>query len=57
MAEASPSGYKELGRTKMLAPPEPWAPPAFKDGKLVIRDMHKIYCLDVTAAGNAASGK
>jgi len=56
MAEASPDGYKELGGAPMLAPPEPWAPPAFKDGKLVIRDMHNIYCLDVTAAANGASG-
>ena len=57
MAEASPAGYKELGRAQFLAPPEPWAPPAFKDGKLVIRDMHKIFCLDVTAAGNGETGR
>ena len=57
MAEASPDGYKELGRAPMLAPPEPWAPLAFKDGKLVVRDMHKIFCLDVTAAGNGAAGQ
>jgi outer membrane protein assembly factor BamB len=56
MAEAVPDGYKELARVPMLAPPEPWAPMAFKDGKLVIRDMHKILCLDVTAAGNGAGG-
>jgi outer membrane protein assembly factor BamB len=57
MAEVSPDGYKELGRVPMLAPPEPWAPPAFKDGKLIVRDMHKIYCLDVTAAGNGKAEK
>jgi hypothetical protein len=59
MAEAAPAGYKELGRVPMLAPPEAWAPLAFKDGKLVIRDMHNIFCLDVTAAGNgeADAGK
>ena len=57
MAEASPAGYKELGRAQVLAPPHPWAPPAFKDGKLVIRDMHNIYCLDVTAAGNGESAR
>lgn len=57
MAEASPDGYKELARAPILATPEPWAPLAFKDGKLVVRDMHKIYCLDVTAAGNGAAGQ
>jgi len=50
MAEATPDGYKPLGKASFLRPPEPWAPLAFKDGKLVIRDMHKMVCLDVTAA-------
>ncbi len=49
MAEASPEGYKQLGRAKLLAPPEPWAPLAYSDGKLVVRDMHKVYCLDLKA--------
>ena len=57
MAEASPAGYRELGRAQILAPPQTWGPPAFKDGKLVIRDMHKIYCVDVTAAGNGEAGQ
>ena len=63
MAEASPDAYKELGRAQCLAPkalgqahpPQPWGPPAFKDGRLVIRDMHTIYCLDVAAADNGES--
>jgi hypothetical protein len=57
MAEASPAGYKELGRVPMLTQPEPWAPLAYKDGKLVVRDMHKMFCLDVTAAGNGTAGQ
>jgi len=36
---------------------EDWAPLAFKDGKLVVRDMHKMFCLDVTATGNGAAGQ
>jgi outer membrane protein assembly factor BamB len=50
MAEASPDGYKQLGRAHMLAPPEPWAPLVFSNGKLIVRDMHKMYCLDATAS-------
>ena len=50
MVEATPDGYKQLGKASLLRPPEPWAPAAFKDGKLVIRDMHKMVCLDVAAA-------
>lgn len=56
MAEASPDGYRELSRAPILAPPEPWAPLAFKDGKLIARDMHRIVCLDVSAAGNGETG-
>ena len=49
MAEATPDAYKQLGKSSLLAGPEPWAPMAFKDGKLIARDMHKMFCLDVTA--------
>ena len=49
MAEATPDGYKELGAARLLSPPEVWAPLAVKDGKLVIRDQHKLVCIDATA--------
>ena len=48
MAEATPDGYKQLGRSPLLAPPEPWGPMAFEDGKLIVRDSHKMVCLDLT---------
>lgn len=48
MAEAAPDAYKQLGKASLLAPPEPWAPISFKDGKLIARDMHKLFCLDAT---------
>ena len=50
MAEATPDGYKQLGKAPLLAGPEPFGPMAFKDGKLIARDMHKMVCLDVTIA-------
>jgi outer membrane protein assembly factor BamB len=50
MAEASPEGYKQLGRAKLLAPPEPWGPIVISNGKLFARDMHKMYCLDLTSS-------
>jgi outer membrane protein assembly factor BamB len=49
MAEASPDGYKELGHAGFLTAGEDWAPLAFKDGKLVLRDQHSLVCLDLTA--------
>jgi outer membrane protein assembly factor BamB len=48
MVEATPEGYKQLGKSPLLAEPEPWAPMAYKDGKLIARDMHKMVCLDMT---------
>jgi outer membrane protein assembly factor BamB len=50
MAEAVPGGYHQLGEAPLLAPPEPWAPLAIADGRLLARDCHKLYCLD--AAGH-----
>ena len=56
MAEASPNGYKELGHAQFLGSGEDWAPMAFANGKLVVRDYsHSIVCLDVTAAGNGVA--
>jgi hypothetical protein len=49
MAEASPDGYKELGHAQFLTAGEDWAPLAFKDGRLVLRDQHNLVCLDLTA--------
>ncbi len=49
MAEASPEGYRELGRAHLLAPPEPWALMAFSNGRLLARDMHRLVCVDLTA--------
>jgi outer membrane protein assembly factor BamB len=59
IAEASPKGYKELGRSKVLAGREIWGPLALSDGHLVLRDMGQMKCLYVgagEAAGTAAEG-
>ncbi len=48
MAEATPEGYRELGRAPVLSGKECWAPMAFSNGKLVARDMQKMVCLDLT---------
>jgi outer membrane protein assembly factor BamB len=47
MAEASPRGYKELARAKVLAGREIWAPMALSDGHLVLRDQSQMKCLFV----------
>ncbi len=47
MARATTSGYNEMARAKVLPGPDAWAPMAFADGKLVIRDRETMVCLDV----------
>jgi outer membrane protein assembly factor BamB len=46
-AEVSPAGYTELGKIKLLNPPNIWAPLALSEGKLVIRDQKQMICVDV----------
>ncbi|MFQ5810805.1 MAG: hypothetical protein ACE5JM_14410, partial [Armatimonadota bacterium] len=47
LIEPDPAGFKALASAKLLDPPECWAPLALSDGKLVIRDQHKMRCVAV----------
>jgi outer membrane protein assembly factor BamB len=47
LLEASTTGYKELASAPVLTGHDVWGPPALSDGKLVIRDLNKMVCLDV----------
>jgi outer membrane protein assembly factor BamB len=47
-ARATAEGYFELARAKVLSGPESWAPMALAGGRLVIRDMKTMKCLDLT---------
>jgi len=47
MARATPTGWKPLARAKVLGGHEAWAPMAIADGKLILRDLTKMVCLDV----------
>jgi outer membrane protein assembly factor BamB len=49
LIEASTTGYNELASAQVLAGQEVWAPMALSDGKLVLRDLTKMMCLDVRA--------
>ncbi len=51
LVEASTKEYKELASAQVLGGHDVWAPPALSDGKLVIRDMEKMVCLDVAPEG------
>jgi outer membrane protein assembly factor BamB len=50
MAEASPAGFKMLARAKVLDGHETWAPLAIAGGRLIVRDLQHMVCLDVRAS-------
>jgi outer membrane protein assembly factor BamB len=49
LLEANTTGYKELDKAKVLDGQEVWGPMALSDGKLVLRDLSKMVCINVRA--------
>lgn len=49
LAHASPDGYKRLSHAKVLGGPESWGPMALAGGRLIVRDLMRMVCLDVSA--------
>ncbi len=47
LIEANATGYKELGKAQVLSGEDVWGPMALSDGKLVLRDLAKMVCIDV----------
>ena len=47
LADASTAGFKKLAQAKVLTGPDAWGPMALADGRLILRDMHQMICLDV----------
>ncbi len=56
LLDANTKEYKELASAPVLSGHDVWAPMALSDGKLVLRDMAKMICIDVrkVAAGAQA---
>jgi len=47
LIEANTTEYKELASAQVLNGSDVWGPMALSDGKLILRDMTKMVCLDV----------
>jgi outer membrane protein assembly factor BamB len=47
LLEANTTGYKELASAQVLGGNDVWGPMALSDGKLVLRDLSKMVCIDV----------
>jgi outer membrane protein assembly factor BamB len=51
LLEASTKGYKELASAHILGEEDVWGPLALSNGKLIIRDMSQMVCLQVGSGG------
>jgi outer membrane protein assembly factor BamB len=49
LAEATPEGYRELARAQLLEGHDAWGPMAFAEGRLILRDLTEMICVDVGA--------
>ena len=50
MAEATPTGYKQLAQAQVLDGHDAWGPMALVAGRLLVRDLTRMVCLDVQKA-------
>jgi len=48
VAEATPTAFVPLAQAKVLEGPESWGPMAFASGRLIVRDLKSMTCLDIT---------
>ena len=47
LVEATPAGYRELAKAQVLPGQDAYGPMAIADGRLIVRDLNILRCLDV----------
>lgn len=55
LAEANPEAYRPLAEAQVLHGADSWGPMALVEGRLLLRDMERMVCLDVSEAGVAGT--
>jgi outer membrane protein assembly factor BamB len=48
LAEATPRNFLQLASSKVLEGPDSWGPMATVSGRLIVRDMNRMVCLDIS---------
>ena len=48
LAEATPDGYKQLAQAQVLTGHDSWGPMAMAGNRLIVRDLTRMICLDVS---------
>jgi len=49
LVDAAPDAYVQLAQAKVLEGPDAWGPMAVVPGRLILRDLNRMICLDITA--------
>lgn len=49
VVEATPEAYREKGRVQALPSTRAWTPPSLSGGRIYVRDLENIACLDLRA--------
>ncbi len=49
LVEAIPAGYVQLDKVKVLDGPDSWGPMAIASGRLILRDLTRMICLDIVS--------
>jgi outer membrane protein assembly factor BamB len=64
LADLTPAGFKQLGRTHLIDPVNAdaqrkvvWSYPAFANGNVIVRNDKEIACFSLAAAGGARAGR
>ena len=47
LVKATPAGYRQLAQAKVLEGPDSWGPMAVASGRLILRDLKRMICLDI----------
>jgi outer membrane protein assembly factor BamB len=45
--EAKPDGYNQLAQAQVLNGHDSWGPMAMAGGRLIVRDLTRMVCLDI----------
>ncbi|HGE72403.1 TPA: polyvinylalcohol dehydrogenase [Candidatus Poribacteria bacterium] len=57
LAEATSDGYKQLAQARVLNGHDAWGPMALAGGRLIVRDLTKMVCLDVSGQSLAMNNQ
>jgi len=52
LTEATPNEYVQLAQARLLEGPDAWGAMAIASGRLILRDMNRMICIDVTEGVN-----